>query len=517
MKKAMTKVLLLAVTLVLIAAIIPLSASASTNDNKDVVFEQLTTKLGFNPAAACGIMANIERESDFDPTVVIYDSNGLLSGGLCQWNGGRFNNLQTYCRNYGYDYLSIEGQIAYLSWEMYSNSYGHIYDYLKSVPNTADGAYDAAWYWCYYYEIPSDRSTKAAQRGSNAENYYWPEFGVEDLKAPELSLANKKNPYDIDHSISFKWSNGGDDVTNYYLYITEKNANGKYDWSKARIGKYSADTTSKTVKPETLTKGDYAACVRAYNKNTGKVLNSNFTTFSVKCLSHKCVNTVIENPTFEKQGKMLVTCKQCGASATKAIPVLTMESFKTIQLTNFRVTGYNPSKIRLEWDTHESADGYQVFIRENNSWKKIKTIWDPACGEYIVSGLEAGTKYTFNLRAFKCGEPNQYFYSKSCSALTAATKPAVPVLKGITQGTGTAKLDWNAVENIDGYAIYVAEGQDSSKFRLLAQVEDAAATTFTAKNLKKGQFYYFVIKSYIDTPSGYAVSVASDIMYVVGK
>ena len=38
MKKALTKVLLLAVTLVIFAAIIPLSASASTSDNKDEVF-----------------------------------------------------------------------------------------------------------------------------------------------------------------------------------------------------------------------------------------------------------------------------------------------------------------------------------------------------------------------------------------------------------------------------------------------------------------------------------------------
>ena len=517
MKKALTKVLLLAVTLVIIAAIIPLSASASTSDNKDIVFKQLTTKLGFNPAAACGIMANIERESDFDPTVVIYDSNGLLSGGLCQWNGGRFSNLQTYCRNYGYDYLSIEGQIAYLSWEMKTSSYGYIYDYLKSVPNTADGAYNAAWYWCYYYEIPSNRATKAAQRGSNAENYYWPEFGVEDLKAPELSLANKKSTYDIDNSISFKWSDGGDDVTNYYLYVAEKTKSGSYDWANAKIGKYNASTMSKTVKPETLTKGEYAACVRAYNKNTGKIINSNFAKFTVKCLSHQCVNTVIENPTFEKEGKMLVSCKQCDATATKTIPVLTNDSFKNVKLTNFRMTGYNPSKIRLEWDAFEGADGYQVFVYENGAWKKIKTIWDPACEEYIVSGLTANTRYTFNLRAFKCGDPGKYYYSKACGALVAATKPTTPTLTGITQGTGSAKITWTATEGVDGYALYVAEGQDNSKFKLLKKIDGADVTSYTVTNLKKGQFYYFTIKSYMEISSGYATSVKSDIMYIVGK
>ena len=128
MKKALTKVMLTAITLVILAAIVPLSASASTSNNKSEIFKQLTTKLDLNPAAACGIMANIEHESDFDPTLVIVDTNGLLSGGLCQWNGGRFSNLQNFCYNNGYNYLSIEGQLAFLKHELSSGSYGYIYN-----------------------------------------------------------------------------------------------------------------------------------------------------------------------------------------------------------------------------------------------------------------------------------------------------------------------------------------------------------------------------------------------------
>ena len=150
MKKALTKVMLTAITLVILAAIVPLSASASTSNNKSEIFKQLISELDINPAAACGIMANIEHESKFDPTVVIVDTNGLLSGGLCQWNGSRFRNLQNFCSKNGYNYLSIEGQIAFLHHELSSKSYRYIYDYLKGVSNDADGAYDAAWYWCLY-------------------------------------------------------------------------------------------------------------------------------------------------------------------------------------------------------------------------------------------------------------------------------------------------------------------------------------------------------------------------------
>lgn len=517
MKKALTKVLLTAITLVIFAAIVPLSASASTSDNKDKVFNLLTTKLDLNPAAACGVMANIEKESNFNPNLIITDSNGLPSGGLCQWNGGRFNNLRNYCRNFGYDYRTIEGQIAYLSWEMASSSYGFVYDYLKKVPNNASGAYDAAWYWCYYFEIPSDRYSRADQRGRLAQSSYWPDYGVEDLKAPSLSLQNKKNPYDIDNSISFKWSDGGDDVTSYYLYVTAKNSSGKYDWSKAKIGKYNANTTAKTVKAEILSKGDYAACVRAYNSRTGKIINSNFTQFSVKCLSHQCVYTVKEPANFEKEGVMLITCKQCPASATKPIPKLTYESFKTQKMQSCTVTGYSPTKIRLGWSVLDGADGYQIFVLENSAWKHVVSLWDPDCTSYIIPNLEVGKKYTFNIRAFKVDAENNAYFSLPYGSIIGATTPETPVIKSITQKNGTVTLEWDKVEGSEGYGVYVAIGQDSSNYRLLKKINSNETTTFSSKGVQKGQFYYFIVKSYYNTSNGYSISGPSDIVYIVGN
>ncbi len=518
MKKALTKVLLTVITLVIFAAIIPLSASASTEDNKNEIFRILTTKLDLNPAAACGIMANMEKESSFDSTVVIIDSNGLPSGGLCQWNGGRFSNLKNYCSKNGYDYLTIEGQLAYLQHEISSSYYKHIYDYLKSRPNTASGAYDAAWYWCYYFEIPANASTKAAQRGSVAQNTYWPDFGIEDLKAPQLSFQNKKNPYDIDNAIDLKWSDGGDDVTNYYLYVAPKKSNGKYDWAKASITKLGSATTTKTVAAKTLKKGNYAACVRAYSSRADKYINSNFAKFTVKCLSHQLVNTVIEPATFTKEGQMRVTCKQCDAYTTKSIPKLTNADFKTLRVSGFKIASYSNTKIKFKWNTVDGADGYQLYLKQSDgSWKKIKTIWDPDCKEYIVSELEPGTKYFFKFRAFKCGGNDTYFYTKTTGEVIAATRPEGVVVGNITQGTGTAKLTWSTVEGVDGYAVYMAEGQDSSDFKLLSKVEKSTSSAYTAKNLKKGQFYYFTVKSYIKTTSGYAVSPSSEIMYIVAK
>lgn len=518
MKKALTKVLLTAITLVIFAAIVPLSASASTSNNKSEVFNQLTTKLNLNSAAACGIMANIERESDFDPELVIHDSNGRLSGGLCQWNGGRFANLQNFCKKNGYDYLSIEGQIAYLHHELKSSSYGYIYDYLKGVSNDPDGAYDAAWYWCYYFEIPSNRSEKADQRGYYAEKYYWPVYGKLDLKAPSLSLQNKKNPYDIDNTISFKWSDGGDDVTHYYLYVAAKNSKGSYDWNNAKVGKYSSATTVKNVAGKVLNKGDYAAYVKAYNSGTGKTIKSNYMQFSVKCLSHQYQNTkVLKAATYDAPGSMQVTCKQCGAKSTKAIAQLTVNNFRKSTLTGVRIAGYNETKIKLMWKPLAGAEAYQIYQMVGGKWKCIAMIRNGDADAYIVSNLTPGTKYQFNVRGVRYDDNGKACVSIVQSPITAATRPGAPTIKSIATGNQIARLNWTKTKGVDGYAIYVAIGKNSTQYKHVKTLTGENTLTFDVKGLKKGEYYYFTVKSYIKTTNGYAVSNASPVKCVVGK
>lgn len=153
MKKAFLRLFSIVIMLAMVIPTFSI-AEASTADNKNAVYNFLTDEIGFNSAAACGIMANIEHESNFNPKTVIRDSNGLLSGGLCMWNGSRFRKLQNYCSSKGLGSLTVSGQLNYLKNELKQSSFKHIYTKLKSVPNTAKGAYDAAYYWCYYYEIP---------------------------------------------------------------------------------------------------------------------------------------------------------------------------------------------------------------------------------------------------------------------------------------------------------------------------------------------------------------------------
>lgn len=515
MKKALTKVMLTAITLVILAAIVPLSASASTSNNKSEIFKQLISELDINPAAACGIMANMEHESKFDPTVVIVDTNGRLSGGLCQWNGGRFSNLQSFCSRNGYNYLSIEGQIAFLHHELSSSSYRYIYDYLKGVSNDADGAYDAAWYWCYYFEVPANRSYKADSRGYTAETRYWPEYGQVDVRTPSLSLQNAKNPYDIDNAVSFKWSDGGDDVTNYYLYVAEKNSKGKYDWNNATVTKLSASQNGKTIKAKTFEKGNYAAYVKAYDSKTGTAKDSNTTKFTVKCLTHDYTSKVTTEPTFTKTGKKLLTCKQCGATKSSSIPKLTLDDFKKLTLKNAKVKSYADTKVKLSWTPILSSDGYLIYQKFKDGWKRIAVVSDPKASEYIVSKLVQGKKYEFNVRAYKEDGKGGKVITGTGAPIKASTRPQTTSITSLRQGRKTCKLTWEVVNGVDGYAIYVAKGRNSTDFDHVVTINGNKNVSYTVGNLRTGQVTYFKIKTFNKTSDGYAMSRESDTEFII--
>ena len=138
-----------------------------TNEEKCFLF--LTKEMDLTEAAACGIMANIYKESTFNPAA------GSSYYGLVQWGGSRKKNLNAFCAEKGFSASSLEGQLSFLAHEL-DGAYSSVLEYLESVPNTAQGAYDAAYHFCYYFEIPSNRTAKSNTRGLLAQETYFPEY-----------------------------------------------------------------------------------------------------------------------------------------------------------------------------------------------------------------------------------------------------------------------------------------------------------------------------------------------------
>ncbi|MBQ5592338.1 MAG: hypothetical protein IIU80_05280 [Clostridia bacterium] len=170
-----TLITILALAMVFSAVPVASMAAASKAETIQTIFDFLVDEMGLNSAAACGVLANIEKESNFNPT--LYGDSGS-SYGICQWHNGRFENLKSFCNKNGYSWKTVEGQLQFLKYELSTNKTdtGKILDRLAGVENTAAGAYKAGYDWCYYFERPANKASKAEARGSNAQTKYWPTY-----------------------------------------------------------------------------------------------------------------------------------------------------------------------------------------------------------------------------------------------------------------------------------------------------------------------------------------------------
>lgn len=151
----------------------PIPKDIFNNDsysNEEKIYYFMKYEMKLSTASACGILSNINAECSFNP-----DCSYGGSYGICQWLGGRLTNLKNFCSEKGYDYKSLEGQCWFMYYEL-QNSYSAVYSKVKAVDNTAQGAYDAAYEFCYNYEIPRDRSGQSAKRGAKARDTYFPKY-----------------------------------------------------------------------------------------------------------------------------------------------------------------------------------------------------------------------------------------------------------------------------------------------------------------------------------------------------
>ena len=505
MKKALIKVLLIAMTLVTLLTVIPLSANA-TSDNKTQIFSYLTKEMGLNSAAACGIMANIEKESNFKPTTIIRDSNGLPSGGLCMWNGSRLSRLKNFCSRNGLNYLSIKGQLSYLNYELKLSQYKHIFDYLKRVPNNSAGAYDAAYYWCYYFEVPASRGTRSVQRANTAVRSYWPTYGNKKLDAPKLELSSKKDIFDLNASFTIKWSSAGDNADTYKLYVAEKNKKtGKYNWDKAKV--YTTKSLKQTLKSSALGSGEYSAYVKAINTLTDTSKNSNYIKFIVKCVNHEYTGEVINAPTLTTTGKEKLTCQICKETTIGKLDKLTFETFGKYPMTAPTSESRSNNSIILKWAEYVGADGYYVYLRVDNKWKQVGIV--EVGTEYMVTGLEAGTKYKFAIRAFiKDGEKiSKSAYSASYITSTQTNMVDLTYIKSV-EGAQT-NLKWTAEEKADGYVVYMSI--DGHNFERKLVIDDPKVTECSVKDLTLGRIYYFRIHTYVNVGDHKVYSPSSNV------
>lgn len=434
----------------------------SVSSTKAEVFEYLTQNMGLNQAAACGIMANIEAESSFQVTVSAYDGSG--SYGLCQWLGSRLTSLKSWCKANGYNYKTAQGQLHFMEYEL-SKGYKKVDTYLRTCSNNAQGAYDAAYYWCVYYEIPAKKETQGKKRGNLAKNTYWPIYGGTSSKTPILSGASTP-------ASSIKAGTG----VSVYGTITCADK-----LTKVVAGVYN--TSGKMVTGATVTpKATYYNMYELDSKILFSSLGAGKYTYKIDATTASGTYSLL-NYSFTVTG-----------ITTASVPG---------QVTGLKASETTTSSVKLTWTKVTGATEYRVFqaTSSNGSYTKIDTVTTNSC---TVTGLKAGTTYYYQVKA-----ANAAGAGKASSALSAQTVVNVPGqvtgLKASATKDTSVTLTWTKVSGAKSYRVFQASSSDGS----YTKIDTVTTNSCTVTGLKANTSYYYKVKAVNDGGVGKASSALS--------
>ena len=235
-------------------------ATASASQNEQTIYQFAVDTLCVNTAVACGILSNIQAESSFDPTCSCIDTNGLTSYGICQWNGGRFTGLKSFCNNRGLDYTTLNAQLQFLQYEL-SGSEKSAFNKVKSVENTAQGAYEAGYRWAQWFERCN--SAYFERRAVRARDVFWSDYGSNP--SPTTAAFNPLWP------LGNTWPTTKDQVNTSSMYIStmyryynngspsnhsvRSNFHNAFDVGAARGTNIYAIESGRVVEKNSLTSG----------------------------------------------------------------------------------------------------------------------------------------------------------------------------------------------------------------------------------------------------------------------
>lgn len=91
------------------------------------------------PPQIAGVLGNIEVESTFNTSALSKDTNGLMSGGIVQWNGDRLAAEQKYAAAQGTPWTDLNTQLGYL-WQELSGPENASLQALQQTTNVDDAA-----------------------------------------------------------------------------------------------------------------------------------------------------------------------------------------------------------------------------------------------------------------------------------------------------------------------------------------------------------------------------------------
>lgn len=178
---------------------------------------------------------------------------------------------------------------------------------------------------------------------------------------------------------------------------------------------------------------------------------------------------------------------------------------------NIKASANKTSSLKLSWTAAEGAVGYKVY-RYDSAKKAYVSVGTTEKTSITVSKLSAGTKYTFKVVAYgKSALGNSYDSAKYVLCKTA-TCTATPTLKVTSASKGKVTMSWSQVTGETGYQVWYSTSENGAYKKLSNYAGNS--TKATENGLTSGKTYYFKIRTYKTTDSGYVYSPFSDVKSV---
>ena len=207
----------------------------------------------------------------------------------------------------------------------------------------------------------------------------------------------------------------------------------------------------------------------------------------------------------EKAGKYEVPITYRGVKASEDAIIRVVPA----NTTSFTASAQTTTTVTLKWAAAKGASGYRVFYKAPGD-TKWRTINDTTALSYKVRGLKAGTKYTFAVRPFY-DTGSEKLFSEDYPTIATATCTATPEITSVRDSSskGKAYVYHSDVAGETGYTVYYSTSKTSG-FKKYANF-NADTTSAAITGLTAGKTYYFKVRTYIKTSSGYVYSPWSEV------